>query len=79
MIFPILFGHMTFTSHRCWTIFIKKSVSLAADVWRKEYGKAVRHAAIKDGDGEILQYIRQGIGPVLLPLGQTQGGIGAMV
>ena len=24
MLFPILFGHMTFASHRCWTVFVKK-------------------------------------------------------
>jgi hypothetical protein len=63
MLFPILFGHMTFASHRCWTIFIKKAVFLASEAWRGEYGKAVRHAALKDGGGELVQYIRVGMDP----------------
>ncbi len=63
MFMPILFGHMTFASHRCWTVFIKKAVFLAAQAWRGEYGKAVRHAAIKDGGGEVVQYIRAGMDP----------------
>ena len=42
MLFPILFGHLTFASHRCWTVFIKKAVFLASEAWRTEYGTAVR-------------------------------------
>jgi hypothetical protein len=61
MLFPILFGHMTFASHRCWTVFIKKAVFLASEAWRGEYGNAVRHAALKDGGGEVVQYIRAGM------------------
>jgi len=63
MLFPIFFGHLTFASHRCWTIFIKKGVFLAAEAWRQEYGSAVRHAAIKEGGGEVLQYVRAGLDP----------------
>ena len=63
MLFPILFGHLTFASHRCWTVFIKKGVFLAAEAWRRAHGQAVRHAAIKDGGGEVLQYIRPGMDP----------------
>ena len=44
MLFPILFGHMTFASHRCWTVYVKKGVYLAAEAWRKLYGRAVRHS-----------------------------------
>jgi hypothetical protein len=63
MLFPILFGHMTFASHRCWTVFVKKAVFLACEAWRGEYGKAVRHAALKDGGGEVLQFIRVDMDP----------------
>jgi len=63
MLFPVLFGHMTFASHRCWTVFIKKAVFLAAEAWRKECGTVVRHAALKDGGGEVVQYIRAGMDP----------------
>ena len=63
MLFPIFYGHMTFASHRCWTVFIKKGVFLAAEAWRREFGRAVRHAALRDGGGEILQYNRSGMDP----------------
>ena len=36
---------------------------LASEAWRGEYGKAVRHAALKDGGGELVQYIRVGMDP----------------
>ena len=45
MLFPMLFGHMTFASHRCWTVFIGKPVFLMHEGWRQQYGKAVRHSA----------------------------------
>ena len=54
---------MTFASHRCWTVFVKKGVFLCAEAWRHQHGRAVRHAAIKDGGGEILQYNRTGMDP----------------
>ena len=54
---------MTFASHRCWTVFIKKGVYLCAEAWRHQHGRAVRHAAIKDGGGEILQYNRTNMDP----------------
>ena len=60
MIFPILYGHMTFASHRCWTVYVKKAVFQAAESWRRQYGSSVRHAAIKAGGGEIIQHIRKG-------------------
>ena len=50
MLFLIFFGHMTFASHRCWTVFIKKAVFLAAQAWRRTCGSAMRHAALKDGE-----------------------------
>jgi hypothetical protein len=67
MLFPILFGHMTFASHRCWTVFVKKGIFLAAEAWRSQYGRAVRHAALTDGGGAILQFKRDGYDPEPLP------------
>ena len=67
MLFPILFGHMTFASHRCWTVYVKKGVYLAAEAWRQVYGRAVRHAALRDGGGTILQYVRHGMDPYPMP------------
>ena len=63
MIFPILYGHMTFASHRCWTVYVKKAVFQAAEAWRRIYGSSIRHHAIKAGGGEIIQHFRQGMDP----------------
>ena len=63
MLFPIFYGHLTFASHRCWTVFIKKGVYLASEAWRRQFGRAVRHAALQDGGGAILQYNRAGMDP----------------
>ena len=63
LMFPILFGHMTFASHRCWTVHIKKGVALAAEAWRLQYGNAVRHSALRAGGGELLHVIRSGRDP----------------
>ena len=63
MIFPILYGHMTFASHRCWTVYVKKGVFQAAQAWRRVYGRSIRHAAIRAGGGEIIQHLRQGMDP----------------
>ena len=68
MLFPILFGHMTFASHKCWKVYIKKPVYLAAEAWRSIWGKAVRHQSLKDGGGEILLYKREGLDDFPLPL-----------
>ena len=63
MSFKFFYGHMTFASHRCWTVFAKKVVFLAAEAWRRQFRRAVRFAAIKEGGGEILQYNRTGMDP----------------
>ena len=61
MLFPILYGHMTFASHRCWTIFIKKAVFLAAEAWRRRYGKSARHRNKEDTGSEVLRFRRAGM------------------
>ena len=61
MLFPILFGHLTYASHRCWTVYNKKAIFLAAEAWRIEYGQSVSHAAKKAAGGEILLFQRRGV------------------
>ena len=39
MAFPILFGHLSFTTHRCWTVYMRKAIYLAAEAWRQHYGQ----------------------------------------
>ena len=40
MVFPMLFGHLAFMTHRCWKVFMRKSIYLAAESWRRRYGQA---------------------------------------
>ncbi|CAK0850189.1 unnamed protein product, partial [Prorocentrum cordatum] len=40
MVFPMLFGHLSFMTHRCWKVFMRKSIYLAAESWRRRYGQA---------------------------------------
>ena len=40
MLFPILFGHMSFQTHRCWCVFMRRTIWLAAEAWRRYYGQA---------------------------------------
>ncbi|CAK0841403.1 unnamed protein product, partial [Prorocentrum cordatum] len=40
MVFPMLFGHLSFMSHRCWKVFMRKSIYLAAETWRRRHGQA---------------------------------------
>ena len=67
MIFPFMFGHLTFASHRCWNVYIKKAIWLACDAWHRTYGESVLYAARKVGDGELLQHVRHGHKPYPMP------------
>ena len=44
MMFPILFGHLSFTTHRCWTVFMRKAMYLAGEAWRQVYGQLATQA-----------------------------------
>ena len=57
ILMPIMFKTMTYFSHRCWKVFIKRAVYLAAQTWRNRFGQAVRHKHIKDGGGVGLRYL----------------------
>ena len=39
MLFPILFGHMSFQTHRCWCVFMRRTIWLGAEAWRRYYGQ----------------------------------------
>ena len=66
MLFPIMFGHLTFASHRCWTVYVKKAIFLSAEAWRRQYGQSVYHAAKKDGGGAVIMFVREGLEPFAL-------------
>ena len=54
---------MTFASHCCLTVFVKKGVFLCAEAWRLQHRRSARHAAIKNGGDETLQYNRSCMDP----------------
>ena len=66
MMFPIVYGHLTYASHRCWTVYIKKGVFLAAEAWRREYGSSLRHKAKQDGGRAAVQFFGRGVDPYTL-------------
>lgn len=63
MLFPILFGHLTFASHRCWTVYVKKGVFMAFEQRRNIWGEALRKSAEQAGGGEMLHHLRPGMPP----------------
>ena len=46
MVFPMLFGHLAFMTHRCWKVFMRKAIYLAAEAWRREYGQLETQAEV---------------------------------
>lgn len=67
LIFPLLYEHLTFASHRTWKLFVKKAIFFTVTAWRKQYGESVLHAV----DGESAQrdpviYRRAGVDDVVL-------------
>ena len=41
IIFPLLYQHLTFASHRTWKLYVKKAVFFAVEAWRVQYGDSV--------------------------------------
>jgi len=48
MLFPIIFGHMSFQTHRCWCVFMKRAIWLTAEAWRRYYGQVSLPSADTD-------------------------------
>ena len=44
----MLFGHLAFMTHRCWKVFMRKPIYLAAEAWRREYGQLATAAHAPD-------------------------------
>ena len=59
-IFPILFNHLTFASHRCWKLYTKKAVFFAQEVWRKQYGPGLLLAHREAAAAETIIFKRSG-------------------
>ena len=78
MLFPILFGHMSFQTHRCWCIFMRRTIWLAAESWRRYYGQ-VKNTAV--GSNSVAPQFKLPTGTIItLPQGwQTEQRDGQQV
>ena len=69
MVFPLLFGHLAFMTHRCWKVFMRKSIYLAAEAWRREYGQLATQAQAPDTS---ITYTLPATGDVVLMPGWSE-------
>ena len=44
LVFPILFGHLCYPTHRCWNVWMKTAVWRALESWRRAIGSV--HAVV---------------------------------
>ena len=58
---PIFHGHLTYAPRRCWAIYIKKGVFLAAERRRREHGRSLRHKSKQGGGRAPVQYLGRGV------------------
>ena len=67
LIFPLLFQHMTFASHRTWKLYVKKAIFFAVEAWRQQYGESVlRPKENLDVASDPVVFRRDGLDPVTL-------------
>ena len=67
VIFPLLYGHLTYASHRTWKLYTKKAIFFCLEAWRREYGDSVLRAAVADSEaGEPVIYCRAGLDPMVM-------------
>ena len=67
VIFPLLFQHLTFASHRTWKLYVKKAVFFAVEAWRRQYGHSVLQHVVDKGDAaEPVIFSRPGVDDLVL-------------
>lgn len=67
LIFPLLYQHMTFASHRTWKLYVKKAIFFAVEGWRQQYGDSVlRVQNVQGADVDPVVYRRDGLDEVTL-------------
>ncbi|CAE7805372.1 unnamed protein product [Symbiodinium sp. CCMP2592] len=65
VIFPLLFEHLTFASHRTWKLYTKKAVYFCVEAWKRRYGPSVLRCEPRP-DSEPVVYHREGVDEVVL-------------
>ena len=67
VIFPLLFQHLTYASHRTWKLYVKKAVFFCIEAWRRKYGDSVlRRAPAEATSSEPVIFCREGLDDLLL-------------
>ncbi|CAK9075834.1 Ubiquitin carboxyl-terminal hydrolase, partial [Durusdinium trenchii] len=69
ILFPILYQHLTFASHRTWKSYTKKAIFFCFEAWRRRYGDSVLRAqasASTAAETEPLLFRREGLDDVVL-------------
>ena len=69
MVFPMLFGHLAFMTHRCWKVFMRRAIYLAAEAWRRAYGQLETVARPPDS---FVAYTLPANGEVVLMTGWSR-------
>ena len=66
LVFPILFGHLCYQTHKCWNVWTKTAVWRALESWRRSIGSI--HAVAPDmvAEPESIAHADRG-GLALLP------------
>ena len=60
MVFPMLFGHLAFLTHRCMTVFLRRAQFLAQETWRQAYGQLAIQGGLPDDSCEITYQLPDG-------------------
>ncbi|CAE7258426.1 unnamed protein product [Symbiodinium sp. CCMP2592] len=65
VVFPLLFEHLTFASHRTWKLYTKKAIYFCVEAWKRRYGPSVLRCEPRP-DSEPVVYQREGLDEVVL-------------
>ena len=60
LVFPMLFGHMCYSTHRHWNVWIKTAVWRAQESWRRAYASQLPRPQQKASDREQLAIAHRG-------------------
>lgn len=50
VIFPLLYQHLTYASHRSWKLYVKKAIFFGVEAWRRHYGDSILNRVVDRGD-----------------------------
>ena len=67
VIFPLLYGHLTYASHRTWKLYTKKAIFFCLEAWRRRWGDSVLRGRAANGqEGEPVVFCREGLDDLVL-------------